>query len=133
MKNIRIRTKKNDPVAEVVIVILVFLLLIHIDGCAPRKGNRIGLIEGFEVHLAHTNVQADRHDGSEQFTMHTRTERWRGQRIVTTDALVVDDRALADLPDEVIVGLGTEPRLQDVADAEALVLTCQKAPRALQL
>ena len=45
----------------------------------------------------------------------------------------VNDRALADLPDEIIVGLGAEPRLQDVADAEAFVLTCQKAPRALQL
>ena len=101
--------------------------------CTVREGDAISLIEGFEVHLTHTYVQADRHDGSEQFTMHTRMERWRGQRIVTTDALVVDDRALADLPDEVIVGLSAEPRLQDVADAEALVLTSEEAPRALQL
>ena len=113
--------------------LLVLLLLIHMHRCTVRECDAISLIEGFEVHLTHTYVQADRHDGSEQFTMHTRTERWRGQRIVTTDALVVDDRALADLPDEVIVGLSAEPRLQDVADAEALVLTCQKAPRALQL
>ena len=101
--------------------------------CAVREGDAVGAVEGFEVHFAQPNVQADRHDGSEQFTMHTRTERWRGQRIVTTDGFIVNDRALADLPDEVVVGLGAEPRLQDVADAEALVLTCQKAPRALQL
>ena len=101
--------------------------------CAVREYDAVGAVEGFQVHFAQPNVQADRHDGSEQFTMHTRTERWRGQRIVTTDGFIVNDRALADLPDEVIVGLGAEPRLQDVADAEALVLTCQKAPRALQL
>ena len=77
--------------------------------CTVRECDAISLIEGFEVHFAHTYVQADRHDG------------------------FVNDRALADLPDEIIVGLGAEPRLQDVADAEAFVLTCQKAPRALQL
>ena len=121
------------PARGLVVGLLVLLLLVHMNRCTVRECDAISFIEGFEVHFTHTYVQADRHDGSEQFTMHTRMERWRGQRIVTIDALVVDDRALADLPDEIIVGLGAEPRLQDVADAEALVLTCQKAPRALQL
>ena len=34
---------------------------------------------------------------------------------------------------QVIGGLRREPRLQHVADAEALILTSEEAPRALQL
>jgi hypothetical protein len=39
---------------------------------------------------------------------------------------------VAHLPDKIIGGLNTEPRLQHVADAKALILTSEEAPCALQ-
>ena len=40
---------------------------------------------------------------------------------------------MAHLPDEIIGGFIAEPRLQYITDAEALVLSSEEAPRALQL
>jgi hypothetical protein len=39
---------------------------------------------------------------------------------------------MAHFPDEIVGGLEAEPRLQHPADAEALALTSEEAPRALQ-
>ena len=59
-------------------------------------------------------------------------ELWWWQRIVAIDLLVVHDGTVAYLPDEVVSGFTSEPRLKDATDAEALVLTSEEAPRALQ-
>jgi hypothetical protein len=40
---------------------------------------------------------------------------------------------VTDFPDEIVGGFIAEPRLQHITDAEALVLSSEEAPRALQL
>ena len=64
--------------------------------------------------------------------MLARKEFRRWQYIPATHLLFINDRLAAHLPDEIIGGFRAEPRLEDAADAEALVLTSEEAPRALQ-
>ena len=64
--------------------------------------------------------------------MLARKEFRRWQYIPATHLLFINDRLAAHLPDEIIGGFRAEPRLQDAADAEALVLTSEEASRALQ-
>ena len=65
--------------------------------------------------------------------MLARIERGRRQFVPAFLRLIIDDGRVADFPDEVIGGFSGEPQLQHVADAEALILTSEEAPRALQL
>ena len=53
-----------------------------------------------------------------------------GQRQLVPTFLLAQ---VAHLPDTIIIGFIAEPRLHDIADAEALILTSEEAPRALQL
>jgi len=64
--------------------------------------------------------------------MLTWVELGRWQCIPATDLLVIHQSAQTDFPDKIIVGSTAEPILEDVADAESLVLTCEAAPRVLQ-
>ena len=65
--------------------------------------------------------------------MTARIKTGHGQLVPALLRLVIDHRHVAHLPDEVVGSLGTKPRLQHISDAEALILTSEEAPRALQL
>ena len=64
--------------------------------------------------------------------MLTRIETGQRQLVPAFLRLVIDEGRVAHFPDEVIGGLGAEPRLQHIADAEPSALTSEEAPRALQ-
>ena len=59
-------------------------------------------------------------------------ERWWGQLVVAAHLIIVYHSVVAHLPDKIIGGAQTEPRLKHVADAEPLVLPRQQAPCVLQ-
>ena len=50
-------------------------LLIHIEGCALGEGDAVSCVQIVKTHLAQTDAQPHRHDGSQQFAMLARIER----------------------------------------------------------
>ena len=107
-------------------------LLIHIEGCALGEGDAVSCVQIVKTHLAQTDAQPHRHDGSQQFAMLARIERGRRQLIQSAKLLVADDGIAAHLPDKLVGGLVAKPHLQHIADTEPLILSSEEAPRALQ-
>ena len=92
------------------------------------------MVEGMEVYLADADVEGNRDESSQELTVFTWVEYGWWQRVVTIDlVVVVEYDAVADFPDEVICGSCAIPLLQDISDAESVVLICEEASRALQL
>ena len=88
----------------------MLLLLFDVDGRALRKGDAVGLIEGFQVNFPHPDAQLDGHEGAEELAALARIERGRRQLVVAIDgALLVVGGQAAHLPDEVVGGLGRHP------------------------
>ena len=96
------------------------------------KCDAIGAIEGFQVYPVVADAQPHGHDSTQEFTVLARIERRQRQFVPTLLGLIVHRCLVAHLPDKVISGFVAEPRFQDVADAEAFVLSSEEAPRALQ-
>ena len=113
----------------------MFNLLINIYRCTLREGDAVGAVESLEAHLTHADAQFYRYESPQDFAVLARIERrWR-QLVPSADGIVLVERERsqpAHLPDQVVGGLQSEPRLQHVPDAEALTLTSEEAPRALQ-
>ena len=64
--------------------------------------------------------------------MAARVQHWWRQLGPAFLRLIIYGSKMAHLPDEIVVGAKSEPRLQDAAYAETLVLRPEEAPRALQ-
>ena len=106
---------------------VLLFLLIHIQRRALRKRDAVGTVEGFQVDLIVTDAQPDRHDCPQQLSVLTRIEAGRWQFVPPLLLTPV-----AHFPDKIIVSFMAEPRFQHIPDAEALILTSEEAPRALQ-
>ena len=92
----------------------------------------VGLVEGFQVYFAEAYVEFCGDDGAEELAALAGMGCRRRKDVVAVELFVVDYSVVADLPDEVVGGLGAEPGLEDAADAEAAVLHTEELPRALQ-
>ena len=96
------------------------------------EGFGVGAVEGLQVHLPHADVEAHGHHGAEEFAACSGVERGGGEFVQAVVLTVVDDGVEADFPDEVVGGLGAEPRHEYAADAEAAVLHSEEMAGALQ-
>ena len=105
----------------------VFLFLININRCTFREGDAIGRVESTEMNLVIADAQPYRHDSPQQLSVLARIERWRRQFVPPLLLAPV-----AHFPYKIIVGFIAEPHFQHISDAEALILTSEEAPRALQ-
>jgi hypothetical protein len=87
-----------------------------------------------EAYLADADAEGDGYQCSQELTMFTWVEFGTWQCIVAEYLMVVvEDDAVAYLPNEVVSSACTIPFLEDVPDAEPAVMVGEEAPRALQL
>ena len=105
----------------------LLFLLTDVERSAAGKGDGVGRVEGFQIHLVITYARFHRHYGAEQFTGFAGREQGRGQLV---PALL--SAQMAHFPDEVVVGPETEPRAEHITDAVAFSLPLEEPPRALQ-
>jgi hypothetical protein len=87
----------------------------------------VGGVEGFQVYFVKADARAYGYDSTQEFAMLAGIE--TGQRQLVPAFMLAQ---VTDLPDKIIGGLTTEPRLQYASDAEATILTSEEAPCALQ-
>jgi len=98
------------------------------------ESDAIGFIDGFQVDLGLPDAELDGYKSAEEVAALGGIERRERQLVHSVDGfLLVAGGLVAHLPDEVVRGLGTVPRLEYPADAEPLVLHPEELPRALQL
>ena len=102
-------------------------LLIFINRCTVREDDAVSRVEGFQIDSPIADARTYGYDSTQEFTVLARIE--TGQRQLVPAFLLAQ---VADLPDKVVICFGWEPRLQDVTDAETLILTSEEAPCALQ-
>ena len=102
--------------------------LVNINRCTLGKDNAVSFVDCPQVNPVVADAQPHCHDSTQEFTVLARIERRDGQFVPT---LLIT--AVAHLPDKVISGFPAEPHLQHATDAEALILSFEEAPRALQL
>ena len=106
--------------------------LVNINRCTLGKDNAVSFVDCPQVNPVVADAQPHCHDSTQQFAVLARIERRQRQFVPTLLGLIVHRCLVAHLPDKVISGFVTEPCLQDVADAEAFVLSSEEEPRALQ-
>jgi hypothetical protein len=98
------------------------------------KSDAVGSVEVSEAYLADADAEGDGYQSSQELTMFTWVEFGTWQCIVAIDLLVVvEDDAVAYLPNEIVGSACAIPFLEDVPDAEPAVMVGEEAPRALQL
>ena len=108
-------------------------LLIHINRCTLWESYAVGTVESLQLHLfVVVYACPDGYYGAQQFAVLSRIEARQRQFVPALLGLIIYGCQTTDVPDEVIGGFSTEPRLQHIAYAEPLVLTSEEAPRALQ-
>ena len=106
---------------------LLTFLLIYVNRCTVRECYAVGRVEGFQIDFPKADARFYGYDSTQEFAVIAGVK--TGQRQLVPAFLLAQ---MAHLPDKIIGGLNTEPRLQHVADAEALILTSEEAPCALQ-
>ena len=108
-------------------------LFVYVNRCTVRESDAVGRVEGFQVYLVIADTHAYGHDGAQEFAVLARIEAGQRQLVPALLGLIVDGSPMAHFPDKIIIGFIAEPRFQNIADAEALILNSEEAPRALQL
>ena len=106
-------------------------LFVYVQRGTVGKSLRVGLVEGFHIHLAHPDAEIHGHQSPQEFAAGTGLQRGGGQLVQTVILPLVHHRAGAHLPYRVIVH-SPEPRGHHVADAEPAVLHPEELPCALQ-
>ena len=108
-------------------------LFVHVDSCTSGESLTESFVELREMHLARSDAECDRDDGSQQFTVFPGRDSRGWQCVHPVQSQFLCRTAHTHLEDIIIRRFQPEPRTKDVSDAEAFALPFKEPSRALQL